>query len=149
MWNGDGPLPMTFRVAHDDQGEPQLRRCLLEGDPDSDRFRAGYDRQLGIVNDLLAEGQAANGAGAHHHAGWTLKAADVVLAQLRLALVDFQAGGQRWQDELFAPSPAYDPATRSHRRCRWACSRHGGPGYFRRAERGPDFRLGSSMTEPG
>ena len=109
MWHADGPLPVTFRVERDEQGEPQVRRFLIEGEPDSERFKTGYDRQLRIADDLLAEGKAAYDAGAHHHAGWILKAADVIFAQLHLALVDFQTGGTRWRDELSKPRPEYDP----------------------------------------
>lgn len=109
MWDGEGPAPTAFRVVRDDEGESRMRRCLLADDPESDRFSGGYDRQLRVVDDLLAEGKAAHEAGAHHHAGWTLKAVDVVMAQLNLALVDFQAGGERWRGELAKPRPEYDP----------------------------------------
>lgn len=84
-------------------------RCCLQGDADSARFCAGYDRQLDVVDELLTEGQAAYAAGAQHHAGWTLKAADVVLAQAALALATFQAGRDDWKTQLDKPRPEYDP----------------------------------------
>lgn len=109
LMTGSGPFPMTFRIERDDDGTPHVRRCLIEGDPDSDRFSAGYDRQMRIVDELLAEGQTAYAANAQHHAVWTLKATDVVLAQAKLALAHFQAGRSDWKTELEQPRPEYDP----------------------------------------
>lgn len=109
MWDGTGPLPMTFRAELDSDGQRRLRRSLIDGEPDSDRFSASYRRQLQVVDDLLAEGQAAHGAGAKHHAIWTLKATDLVLAQLKLGLVSFQWGRDDWHEPLSMPRPEYDP----------------------------------------
>lgn len=109
MWDGAGPLPMTFRVAAGADGEPVLRRCLIDGEPDSDQFSAAYDRQLRVVDDLMTEGQIAYDAGAQHHAGWSLKATDVVLARLKLALATFQVGRDEWKRALSEPRPEYEP----------------------------------------
>ncbi len=104
-----GPTPMTFRVEQADDGPRCIRRCLIAGEPDSDCFSNGYQRRLGIVNELLMEGQAAFGASAEHHAGWVLKAVDVVLAQLKLAVVSFQIGRRDWRELLDTPRPEYEP----------------------------------------
>src|SRR5680860_329245 len=61
------------------------------------------------VNDLLDEGQAAHDAGAHHHANWAVKAADVVLARLKLARVTFEEGGGGWVEVLAESRPEYEP----------------------------------------
>ena len=109
MFGGTGAPPMTFRVEQADDGQRRIRRCLVAGEPDSDRFSAGYQRRLRITDELLMEGQAARVAGAEHHAGWALKAVDVVLAQLKLALASFQAGRYDWREVLDTPRPEYDP----------------------------------------
>lgn len=112
LWDGTGPLPVQYRVVEDESGERRLMRCVIEGDPDSDRFSAAYDRQLRDAAELLEEGQAAHAAGAHHHAEWTLKAVDVVLAQAAYALATFEAGRDDWKAELDKPRPEYDPRYR-------------------------------------
>lgn len=112
VWDGTGPLPKTYRVEAEESGTQRLVRSLIDGDPDSDRFRAGYERQLRIVDELLEEGRAAHDAGAHHHAGWTLKAVDVVLARAALALARFKAGRDDWKSQLQEPRPEYDPRYR-------------------------------------
>jgi HNH endonuclease len=104
-----GPEPMTFRVEQDNDGRPRVRRRLVAGEPESDRFSAGYQQRLRIVDDLIIEGQAAYDASANHHAGWVLKAIDVVLAQLRLAIVLFEAGGRDWRELLDGAPPEYEP----------------------------------------
>jgi len=109
LWDGTGALPKQYRVEEDESGERHLTRCVVEGDPDSDHFRVAYDRQLRMVDELLNEGKAAHAAGARHHAGWTLKAVDVVLAQAALALAGFRAGRDDWKAELDKPRPEYNP----------------------------------------
>lgn len=41
LMGGKGLPPKTFRVDRDEKGEPRLRRLLIDGEPDSDRFRQG------------------------------------------------------------------------------------------------------------
>jgi hypothetical protein len=86
-----------------------LRRCLVGGESDSDCFSAGYERKLQAVDDLLAEGEAANEAKAGHQAAWTLLAVDLVLAELNLALATFRTGRDSWRAVLETPRPEYDP----------------------------------------
>lgn len=112
LWDGCGPLPIVLEVEYGDGGELRLRRPLVCGDPDSDHFIGGYERQLRIADDLLAEAAAAHSAGAQHHAGWTLKAVDLVLARLALALEAFRAGRPDWRDQLDAVRPEYEPRYR-------------------------------------
>lgn len=112
MWDGCGPPPIALEVEHGDDGELRLRRPLVSGDPDSDHFIGGYERQLRIADDLLAEGAVAHSAGAGHHAGWALKAVDVVLARLALALEAFRAGRPDWRGPLDAARPEYEPRYR-------------------------------------
>ncbi len=107
--NGTSGLPMTFRVEQAEDGQRCVRRCLVVGEPDSDRFSADYQRRLEMADELLMEGSAAHDAGAEHHAGWALKAVDLVFAQLKLALVSFQAARRDWRDLLAAPRPEYAP----------------------------------------
>jgi hypothetical protein len=109
MWSGSGPLPKTYRIDDRDDGQRGIKRCLVEGDAESDRFCAAYEEQLAVVDELLAEGQVAHAAGAQHHAAWTLKAVDVVLARTRLALATFEAGRDHWKTELDASRPEYEP----------------------------------------
>lgn len=109
LMSSSEPLPMTYRVERRDDGEPRLLRCLVDGEPESDRFSAAYDRQIQVVDDLASEGQAAFDAGAQHHAGWTLKAMDLVLKRLDLGLALFQAGRPDWEERLATPRPEYDP----------------------------------------
>lgn len=109
LMSDGGPPPKTFRVDRDDDGEPRLRRCLVDGDPDSDRFRIGYDRLLREFDDIAAEGEAAICSGAAHHGGWTLKALNVVLAEMKLALVNFECGRDGWREVLERPRPEYQP----------------------------------------
>ncbi len=111
-WDGTGPLPAQYRVETGETGERRLKRCLIAGDADSDRFCAAYDRHLRDAHELLNEGQVAHAAGAHHHAVWTLKAVDVVLAQATLARARFDAGSDDWKAVLDTPRPEYDPRYR-------------------------------------
>jgi hypothetical protein len=104
-----GPVPMTFRAEQDNEGRPRVRRCLIAGEPESDRFSAGYQQRLRIADELLIEEQAAHEASAEHHAGWVLRAIDVVLAQLKLAILSFEAGRRDWRDLLDSARPEYDP----------------------------------------
>ena len=90
-------------------GRRLVERCLVEGDDESDRFSAADERQLAIVDELLAEGQAAYLAGAQDHAGWTLKGVDIVLARAKLALAIFENGRDGWEAELATPRPEYEP----------------------------------------
>lgn len=112
MWDGTGPRPIAFEVEHGDDGTRRLRRRLVRGEPDSDRFLSGSERLLRIADDLLAEGSVAHAAGARHHAGWTLKAVDVVMARLALALAAFRAGRPGWREPLDAVRPEYEPRYR-------------------------------------
>jgi hypothetical protein len=109
LMSDGGPPPKTFQVDRDDDGEPRLRRCLVDGEPDSDRFGRGYDRLLREFDDIAAEGEAAIRAGAEHHGGWTLKALDVVLAEMKLALVNFECGRDDWREVFEKPRPEYEP----------------------------------------
>jgi hypothetical protein len=104
-----GPVPMTFRVEQDKEGRSCVRRCLIAGEPESDRFSVGCQQRLRIADELLIEGQAAHEAGAEHHARWVLRANDVVLAQLELAMVSFEAGRRDWREMLDSARPEYDP----------------------------------------
>lgn len=106
---GSGPPPQTFRVERGDEGQPRLLRCLVAGEPESDRFSAAYGAQIQMADDLATEGQTAFDAGATHHAGWTLKAMDVVLSRIKLGMALFQAGRPDWEEQLTAPRPEYDP----------------------------------------
>jgi hypothetical protein len=114
MFEAGGAPPMTFRMETSGGGVRSLRRCLIAGEPDSERFSVLYERKLAVVDDLLAEGEAAYHAHAHHHAHWSLKAADVVLAELNLALAQFQAGTDDWCARLTSPRPEYQPRHRVH-----------------------------------
>lgn len=67
------------------------------------------DVVLSGVTDVLSEGEAAEEAGAHHHAQWCLKAADVMLARQRLAFVLFTGGEGGWRETLAEPRPEYEP----------------------------------------
>jgi hypothetical protein len=107
-----GPVPMTFRVEQDNEGRPRVRRCLIAGEPESDCFSVGYQQRLRIVDELLIEERAAHEASAEHHAGWVLRAIDVVLAQLKLAIVSFEAGRRDWRELLDSARPEYDPRYR-------------------------------------
>lgn len=111
-FSGTGPVPMTFRVETTETGERRIRRCLVDGDQESEQFSTAYERQLEILRDVLGEGQVAYEAGAEHHAVWTLKAADLVLARLKLALAFFQSGHDEWRDTLSEARPEYDPRYR-------------------------------------
>lgn len=51
MWDGTGPLPKTYRVVAGADGRRMVKRCLVEGDDESDRFSAAYERQLRIVDE--------------------------------------------------------------------------------------------------
>lgn len=109
LWDGTGPLPATFVVVKDEEGAPRLERRLVPGEPASARFQEGYRGLLGDVNDLLDEGQAAHDAGAHHHANWAIKAADVILVRLKLAWILFEEGGNDWLEILAEGRPEYEP----------------------------------------
>lgn len=111
MFDAGGTPPMTFRIETSG-GSASLRRCLIPGEPDSERFSAAYQRMLTVVDGLLAEEEAAHHAHAHHHAQWSLTAADLVLAELNLALAQFQAGTDEWSRLLLAPRPEYQPRYR-------------------------------------
>lgn len=112
LWRRGAKAPKTFGVEYDDSGKPTLRRRLVTGEPDSDRFCVGYDGQLRLADDLLIEGAAAHDAGAEHHAVWALKATDVVLARLSLLLASFQADTGAWRERIDAHRPEYEPRYR-------------------------------------
>jgi hypothetical protein len=109
IFKASGPAPKHYRVEVGESGDRSVRRCIVAGEAESDHFSAGYSRLLRQVDDLFAEGTAAHEAGAAHHAGWTLKAADVVLAQATLALASFQLGRDEWKTQLERARPEYDP----------------------------------------
>ncbi len=109
MLGDRGTVPMTFRVERGDDGQRCLRRCIVSGEPESDRFSGGYQGALDVVDELLTEGRAAHDANAEHHAMWALKAADVVLARLNLGFAAFQAERSDWRQVLAAARPEYDP----------------------------------------
>lgn len=109
VWDGSGPLPATFMVEEGDGGERRLRRQIVAGEPESERFREMNDALLSEVKDVLAEGEAAEEAGAHHHAHWCLKAADVMLARQKLGLALFSGGDGGWREVLAEPRPEYEP----------------------------------------
>jgi hypothetical protein len=109
MFSGEGPDPKLYRVEDDPSGGRVVRRCTITGEAESDRFSTGYARLMQISDELMTEGQAAYRAGAEHHAQWTLKAVDLVLATAKLSLVSFQSGGNEWKTRLELPRPEYDP----------------------------------------
>jgi hypothetical protein len=112
LFDNTQPLPKTYEVIAGEDDRPALRRRAVPGDPDSDRYLAAWRDQLQTVNDLLAEGEAAYEAGAAHHAGWAMRAVDVVLAQIALARAYFEAGRDEWDHELSKSRPEYDPRYR-------------------------------------
>jgi hypothetical protein len=109
VWDGSGPLPATFMVEETGEGERRLRRQIVAGEPESERFRELNDALLSGVTDVLAEGEAAEEAGAHHHAYWCLKAADVMLARQKLGFVLFTGGDGGWREVLAELRPEYEP----------------------------------------
>lgn len=106
VWDGTGRIPPTYRVVREENSEPTIRRCLVKGEAESDRFLEGHRQLIQDFDDLAAEGEAAVAAGESHHAGWVLKALDVVLAKIELARVCFETDGD-WRDALNAPRPEY------------------------------------------
>lgn len=108
MMGGAVSPPKTFRVKRDKE-RLVLSRVLVPGEPESDRFRERYEEQLRFTEELISEGQAAQDAGAEHHAMWTLKAIDVIIASLALGLAQLQAGTDEWNATLSSPRPGYDP----------------------------------------
>jgi hypothetical protein len=106
---GTSEVPRRFRLEQGEDGQRELQRCLVGGESDSDCFSAGYERKLQAVRDLLAEGEAAAGAKAGHHAAWAVLAVDLVLAELKLALTSFRTGRDGWRAVLETPRPEYDP----------------------------------------
>ncbi|MGV1047599.1 MAG: hypothetical protein ACOYD4_03610 [Solirubrobacterales bacterium] len=106
VWDGTGRIPPTYRVVCKESSEPAIQRCLVQGEPESERFLEGHRQMIRDFDDLAAEGEAAIAAGESHHAGWVLKALDVVLARIELARVCFETDGD-WMDALSAPRPEY------------------------------------------
>jgi hypothetical protein len=107
---GDGTsTPRTFKLTRRDSGQLTISRVIVPGEPESDQFHEKYERQIGYMNDLLVEGQAAHDASAEHHATWSLKAFDLVSKRAELGLAQFQAGTSDWKETLSAPRPEYDP----------------------------------------
>lgn len=99
-------LPPTYRVLREEGHEPRIRRCIIEGEPESEEFLAGHRRLTRDFDDLAAEGEAAIRSGEDHHAGWALKALDVVLAEMNLARVLFETDGN-WREAIRTPRPEY------------------------------------------
>jgi hypothetical protein len=112
LFDSSQPLPKTYEIIAGEDGRRVLRRRVVPREPESDRYLTGYERQLQIVNDLLAEGEAAYDARAAQHAGWAMRAVDVVLARIKLAQAYFEAGRDGWKDELSTPRPEFDPRYR-------------------------------------
>lgn len=109
VWDGSGPLPATFVVGEvEEEGERRLVRQVVAGEPESECFREAQDALLASISDVLREGEAAHGAGAHHHANWSLKAADVMLARQKLAWVIFRGGENGWREILAEARPEYE-----------------------------------------
>jgi hypothetical protein len=106
VWDGTGRIPPTYRVVREGKSEPAVRRRLVKGEPESNQFLEGHRQLIQDFDDLAAEGEAAITAGESHHAGWVLKALDVVLAKIELARVCFETDGD-WRDALNAPRPEY------------------------------------------
>lgn len=106
IWDGTGRIPPTYRVVREQNSEPTIRRCLVKGEEESDQFLEGHHRLIQDFDDLAAEGEAAIVAGEGHHAGWVLKALDVVLAHIELARVCFETDGD-WRKVLAEPRPEY------------------------------------------
>lgn len=105
---GKASEPPIYRL--DRGGEvPRLRRCLVDGEPESVEFGGRYNDKLESVLEIADEGLAALEAGAGHHAGWAVKACDVVLAELSLAHLRFDAGEPGWRTLLARPRPEYEP----------------------------------------
>lgn len=112
LFDDTQPLPKTYEVIAGEDDRPALRRRVVPGEPDSDRYLAAWGQQLQIVNDLLAEGEAAHEAQAAHHAGWAMRAVDVVLARIELGRAYFEAGRDEWAQALCEPRPEYEPRYR-------------------------------------
>lgn len=107
LWDGPG-LPPFFEVEEVD-GTRRLARRLIPAEPQSEAFGTVYDATLQMLDDLIAEAQAAHGAGAHHHAEWMLKACDLVQARLNLGSAYFDQVDPRWRATLNFDRPEYDP----------------------------------------
>lgn len=103
---GGERIPPTYGVERGDDSTLKLRRCIVRGEPESERFLDSRRRLNQDFDDLAAEGEAAFTAGETHHAGWALKALDVVLAQMNLARVQFETDGD-WRNTLEKPRPEY------------------------------------------
>lgn len=106
VWDGTGRIPPTYRVVREEGSEPTIRRCLVQGESESEQFLAGHRQLRQDFDDLAAEGEAAIAAGEQHHAGWVLKALDVVVAQMNLARVHFETDGD-WREALNTTRPEY------------------------------------------
>lgn len=112
MMRGDGPVPATFVVESTPTADRALRRIPVPGEAASEDFEGLYDGQLKLATELAHEGQAAHDAGAEHHAQWTLKAMDEVLARAKLGLAQIRAGREDWREALAEQRPEYDPRYR-------------------------------------
>jgi len=103
---GGSRIPPTYRVERGDDEPTKLRRCIVDGEPESERLLEGLRELSQDFDDLAAEGEAAIAAGEQHHAGWVLKALDLIVAQINLARVQFETDGD-WRDTLSRPRPEY------------------------------------------
>lgn len=106
IWDGTGRIPPTYRVVRSEGSKPTIRRSLVKGEPESERFLAGHRQLAQDFDDLAAEGEAANAAGEGHHAGWVLKALDLMIARMNLARTCFETDGD-WRQVLDEPRPEY------------------------------------------
>lgn len=105
-WDGTGRIPPTYRVVRREGSEPTIRRCLVKGEPESERFLVGHRQLVRDFDDLAAEGEAAIAAGEGHHGGWVLKALDLIIARMNLSRTCFETDGD-WREVLNEPRPEY------------------------------------------
>jgi hypothetical protein len=106
---GDGPVPKTFMVGENAEGERMLRRRIVDGEPESHEFLAGHEHLIASFDELAAEGEAATAAGADSHAAWVLAAMDLVIARLKHSRAFFEIGIDDWRRIVNEPRPEYDP----------------------------------------
>jgi hypothetical protein len=106
IWDGAGRIPPTYRVVRNEGSEPTIRRCLVTGERESERFLVGHRQLVQDFDDLAAEGEAAIAAGEGHHANWVLKALDLMIARMNLSRTCFETDGD-WRRVLDELRPEY------------------------------------------